>query len=81
MKRFWSRHYRVQEARRSSEIENIVTTNAELYRAMVSNKIQMTPATKEVLRYREALWEGVSSLRTRPSFKRAALRADLLAYS
>ena len=56
----------VQEARRSSEIENIVTTNDELYRAMVSNKIQMTPATKEVLRYREALWAGVSSLRTRP---------------
>ena len=56
----------LQEARRSSEIENIVTTNDELYRAMTSNKIQMTAATKEVLRYREALWEGVSSLRTRP---------------
>ena len=56
----------VQEARRSSEIENIVTTNDELFRAMTSNKTQMTPATKEVLRYREALWEGVSSLRERP---------------
>jgi Fic family protein len=56
----------VQEARRSSEIENIVTTNDELYRAMTSKKNQMTPATKEVLRYREALWEGVSSMRDRP---------------
>ena len=56
----------VQEARRSSEIENIVTTNDELYRAMTSSTTQMTPATKEVLRYREALWEGVSSIRDRP---------------
>ena len=56
----------LQEARRSSEIENIVTTNDELYRAMTSNKTQMTPATKEVLRYREAVWEGVSNLRDQP---------------
>lgn len=44
-----------QEARRSSEIENIVTTNDELYRAMTSDRIQTSPHTKEVLRYREAL--------------------------
>lgn len=57
----------LQEARRSSEIENIVTTNDELFRAMTSNTNHLvTPATKEVLRYREALWEGVSSLRERP---------------
>ncbi len=56
----------VQEARRSSEIENIVTTNDELYRAMATNKSQVSPATKEVLHYREALWEGISSLRARP---------------
>lgn len=56
----------VQEALRSSEIENIVTTNDELYRAMTSKTNQFAPATKEVLRYREALWEGVSSLRERP---------------
>lgn len=56
----------LQEARRSSEIENIVTTNDELYRAMTSNKIQTAPNTKEVLRYREALWTGVENLRDRP---------------
>ncbi len=56
----------LQEARRSSEIENIVTTNDELYRAMTSNTNQVTPATKEVLRYREALWEGINSLHARP---------------
>ena len=49
----------LQEARRSSEIENIVTTNEELYRAMTSNENQIDSNTKEVLRYREALWEGI----------------------
>ena len=56
----------LQEARRSSEIENIVTTNDELYRAMTTNKSRISPATKEVLHYREALWEGIDSLRARP---------------
>ena len=56
----------LQEARRSSEIENIVTTNDELYRAMSSEKIQITPHTKEVLRYREALWTGMYNMRDRP---------------
>ncbi len=48
----------LQEARRSSEIENIVTTNDELYRAMISDRNRINSNTKEVLRYREALWEG-----------------------
>ena len=56
----------LQEARRSSEIENIVTTNDELYRAMTSDRIQTSPHTKEVLRYREALWTGMYSMRDRP---------------
>ena len=56
----------LQEARRSSEIENIVTTNDELYRAMTSDRIQASPHTKEVLRYREALWTGMYSMRNRP---------------
>ena len=53
----------LQEARRSSEIENIVTTNDELYRAMTSDGNQIASNTKEVLRYREALWEGVRHIR------------------
>ena len=56
----------LQEARRSSEIENIVTTNDELYRAMTSDRIQTSPHTKEVLRYREALWIGIDNMRDRP---------------
>ena len=53
----------LQEARKSSEIENIVTTNDELYRAMTSDENQIAPNTKEVLRYREALWDGVNHIR------------------
>lgn len=50
----------LQEAKASSEIENIFTTEDELYKA-VSDTIQEGQAslsTKEVLRYRESLWEG-----------------------
>ena len=53
----------LQEARRSSEIENIVTTSDDLYRAMASDKNRVDSNLKEVLRYREALWEGVSTIR------------------
>ena len=53
----------LQEARRSSEIENIVTTNDDLYQAMASDRNQVDSNTKEVLHYREALWEGVRSIR------------------
>ena len=53
----------LQEARKSSEIENIVTTNDELYRAMTSDESQIASNVKEVLRYREALWKGVSHIR------------------
>ena len=52
----------LQEARRSSEIENIVTTNDELYRAITSDRNRIDSNTKEVLRYREALWEGIQHI-------------------
>jgi len=47
----------LQEAKDSSEIENIVTTHDELYRSMVSNS-NVSNAAKEVQRYREALYRG-----------------------
>ncbi|WP_457594066.1 Fic family protein [Hydrogenimonas sp.] len=47
----------LQEAKDSSEIENIVTTHDELYRSMVSQD-HISQATKEVKRYREALYRG-----------------------
>ena len=52
----------VQEAKASSEIENIVTTNDKLFMALSANDRQTDPQTKEVLRYRQALWKGVSNL-------------------
>ncbi len=50
----------LQEAKSSSEIENIFTTGDELYKAISDTvkKENANPNIKEVLRYREALWEG-----------------------
>ncbi len=56
----------LQEARLSSEIENIVTTNDELYRADADPEGKTDPHTKEVLRYREALYHGFSAMKDRP---------------
>jgi Fic family protein len=55
----------LQEAKASSEIENIITTNDSLFRAYTANSTRIDPATKEVLRYREALWEGYKELKRR----------------
>jgi Fic family protein len=54
----------LQEAKTSTAIENIFTTEDELYKAISDtvNEAKANPATKEVLRYREALWEGNSQL-------------------
>jgi Fic family protein len=56
----------LQEARLSSEIENIVTTSDELYRAAASGDSVTDTQTKEVLRYREALWHGFEEIKKRP---------------
>lgn len=55
----------LQEARASSEIENIVTTDDKLFRAAAS-ELEADPATKEVLRYRTALKSGFEHLGSRP---------------
>lgn len=55
----------LREAKFSSEIENIVTTDDELYRAASDDGKSAHPLTKEVLRYRQALWAGYSALSTR----------------
>ena len=62
----------LQEAKASSEIENIVTTNDALFRAMAAGAGPVDPATKEVLRYREALWQGYNRIQ-----KKARLGADM----
>src|SRR3989339_125837 len=46
----------LQEAKASSEIENIITTDDALFKAFTAKTSLIDPATEEVLRYREALW-------------------------
>ncbi len=50
----------LREAKTSTAIENIFTTDDDLYKAVSDriNEQSASPETKEVLRYREALWEG-----------------------
>jgi len=48
----------IQEAKDSSEIENIITTHDELFQDDLGPGSSLKPAAKEVLRYREALWQG-----------------------
>ncbi len=52
------------EATASSRIENIFTTSNALYTALSVPEESVDPATKEVLRYREALSVGVDELKT-----------------
>ena len=56
----------LQEARASSEIENILTTNDELYKAASDETLAVSAEAKEVLRYREALNHGFRQIKTRP---------------
>jgi len=58
----------LQEARSSSEIENVVTTNDKLFKAFSSGARSIDPQTKEVLRYRQALWTGYNRLKKRQVF-------------
>lgn len=59
------------EAQASSEIENVVTTADEMFRHLESASTA-DPATKEALRYREALLEGARERTRRPLGTRLA---------
>lgn len=56
----------LQEAKASSEVENIITTNDELYKSFVAEKKMENASTKEVLNYKDALWLGLEELKTKP---------------
>ncbi|MGB3346126.1 MAG: Fic/DOC family N-terminal domain-containing protein [Candidatus Humimicrobiia bacterium] len=58
----------LQEARDSSIIENVVTSNDKLYRAFTSERAIKDPNTKEVLRYREALWQALPRIEKKWSY-------------
>ncbi len=61
----------LQEAKISSAIENIFTTDDELYKAYSDQNNDATGASKEVLRYREALWSGYNYLQKTGEFNQA----------
>ncbi|WP_457745151.1 Fic family protein [Sulfurimonas sp.] len=63
----------LQEAKDSSEIENIVTTHDELYRSIVSTS-NISNAAKEVKRYREALYFGYEKIKD----KKLLLKRDIV---
>jgi Fic family protein len=56
----------LQEAQASSAIENIITTQDELFRATITDKIIDNPAIKEVIHYKDALWQALKSLDKKP---------------
>jgi Fic family protein len=56
----------LQEAQASSAIENIITTQDELFKASVSDLKNESPATKEVIHYKDALWYGINEMEKRP---------------
>ena len=56
----------ILEAKDSSEIENIVTTNDVLFKAASLPDDGGDPAAKEALRYRAAMYQGVRAITDRP---------------
>jgi Fic family protein len=56
----------LQEAQASSAIENIITTQDELFRSSLAEKKIEDPIVKEVIHYKEALWYGIEKLNKRP---------------
>ncbi len=63
----------LQEAMDSSTIENIVTSQDKLYKAFSSANNKTDPHTKEVLRYREALWKAFKNLQDKRVIKQGLL--------
>lgn len=62
----------LQEAKASSAIENIFTTDDELYKAFSDRANgQAAGAPKEILHYREALWSGHEYLKNEQIFDKA----------
>ena len=58
----------LREAKASTAIENIITTDDKLYRALSGNDGELDANAKEVLHYRTALWEGYRMVKDKGSF-------------
>ncbi len=55
----------LQESKNSSAIENIVTTQDELYKAALEDGFEQNHVSKEVLSYRDALYLGLEKMKAR----------------
>ncbi|OFX18186.1 MAG: hypothetical protein A2033_11785 [Bacteroidetes bacterium GWA2_31_9] len=58
----------LREAKASTEIENIFTTDDELYKALTFNNTDLKGNAKEVLFYRQALWIGFKEIKKNGQF-------------
>jgi Fic family protein len=55
----------LQEAKESSAIENIITTQDELYKSLTVKSSSMEPSAKEIINYREATYKGNDIIKKR----------------
>jgi Fic family protein len=58
----------LREAKASTEIENIFTTDDELYKSLTFNESDLSSNAKEVLFYRQALWTGYQKIKSKAIF-------------
>ena len=65
----------LQEAQTSTAIENVFTSDDELFKAVSDTLREETTdnATKEVLRYREALWKGYNTIKSKNKLDEATI--------
>jgi Fic family protein len=64
----------LREAKDSSAIENIITTEDKLFRLAATDEPTADQSTKETLRYRTAMFEGYHGIDARPLTTAAAVR-------
>ncbi len=58
----------LREAKASTAIENIFTTDDKLYKALTGEGSNLDSSAKEVLNYRKALWSGYALLKKKDGF-------------
>lgn len=58
----------LREAKASTEIENIFTTDDDLYKALSGDESSLDSNAKEVLHYREALWGSFKIIKEKNTF-------------
>jgi len=67
----------LQESKNSSAIENIVTTQDELYKAATGEETA-SQAAKEVLNYREALYAGLKKMQAQKNLLRTSTMVEIV---